>query len=112
MSTKYKKTGKMFKNFLGDKILKDKIKELSNGVNFYLSAIDDLLQHKDDQPSIGIILCKTRNKIIAEYALRDTKKPMGVATYRLTKYLPDKLKSKLPSIKELQKELGNTLKRG
>jgi len=92
--------------------LEDFKPEFAGKMNFYLSAIDDLLRHKDDQPSIGIILCKTRNKIIAEYALRDTKKPMGVATYRLTKYLPDKLKANLPSIKELQKELGNTLKRG
>lgn len=92
--------------------LEDFKPEFAGKMNFYLSAIDDLLRHKDDQPSIGIILCKTRNKIIAEYALRDTKKPMGVATYRLTKYLPDKLKANLPSIKELQKELGNTFKRG
>jgi hypothetical protein len=49
--------------------------------NFYLSAGDDLLRHPDDQPSIGLILCKTRNQIVAEYALRDLAKPVGVARY-------------------------------
>lgn len=79
--------------------------EFVGKMNFYLSAVDDLLRHTDDQPSVGIILCKTRNEVIVEYALRDTSKPMGVATYQLTKALPDHLKRNLPAIEELEAEL-------
>lgn len=57
--------------------------EYSGKMNFYLSAVDDLLRHPDDQPSIGIILCRTKNQVIAEYALRDMNKPIGVSTYQL-----------------------------
>ena len=74
-------------------------------MNFYLSAVDDLLRHADDQPSIGIILCKTKNRVIAEYALRDTRKPIGVAEYRLTEQLPEELRGSLPSVEELEAEL-------
>ncbi|MEK6680603.1 MAG: PDDEXK nuclease domain-containing protein [Nitrospirota bacterium] len=76
--------------------------EYAGKMNFYLSAVDDLLRHRDDHPSIGIILCKTKNKVIAEYALRDTRKPIGVSGYKLTETLPKNLKGELPSIKELQ----------
>lgn len=76
--------------------------EYAGKMNFYLSAVDDLLRHKDDQPSIGIILCKGKNKVIVEYALRDTRKPIGVSGYKLTETLPKNLKGELPSIKELQ----------
>jgi predicted nuclease of restriction endonuclease-like (RecB) superfamily len=79
--------------------------EYTGKMNFYLSAVDDLLRHKDDQPSIGIILCKAKNKVIVEYALRDTRKPIGVSGYKLTETLPKKLQGKLPSIKELETEL-------
>ncbi|MGH7145050.1 MAG: PDDEXK nuclease domain-containing protein [Planctomycetota bacterium] len=81
--------------------------EHAGKMNFYLSAVDDLLRHPDDQPSIGIILCKTRSKVIAEYALRDLAKPVGVARYktRLVEALPDDLKGKLPTIAQIQKEL-------
>jgi len=58
--------------------------EFAGKMNFYLSAVDDLLRHGDDQPSIGIILCKTRSQTVAEYALRDTNKPIGIAEYRTT----------------------------
>lgn len=76
--------------------------EYAGKMNFYLSAVDDLLRHKDDHPSIGIILCKGKNKVIAEYALRDTRKPIGVSGYKLTETLPKNLKGELPSIVELQ----------
>lgn len=76
--------------------------EYAGKMNFYLSAVGDLLRHKDDQPSIGIILCKAKNKVIVEYALRDTRKPIGVSGYKLTDTLPKKLKGSLPSIKELE----------
>lgn len=79
--------------------------EFAGKMNFYLSAVDDLLRHTDDQPSIGIILCKTRNKVIVEYALRDSNKPMGVSTYQLTESLPKQLKGNLPTVEELEAEL-------
>jgi predicted nuclease of restriction endonuclease-like (RecB) superfamily len=79
--------------------------EYAGKMNFYLSAVDDLLRHPDDQPSIGIILCKTRNRIIVEYALRDTNKPIGVAEYQLTVLLPESLRGSLPTIEELEAEL-------
>ncbi len=75
--------------------------EFAGKMNFYLSAIDDLLRHPDDSPSIGIILCKARNKVIVEYALRDSGKPMGVAQYRLSPALPDRLKKDLPTAEDL-----------
>jgi predicted nuclease of restriction endonuclease-like (RecB) superfamily len=81
--------------------------EHAGKMNFYLSAVDDLLCHPDDKPSIGLILCKSRNKIIAEYALRDVAKPVGVARYvtRLVESLPAKLKGALPAPKEIEAEL-------
>lgn len=81
--------------------------EFVGKMNFYLSAVDDLLKHPNDQPSIGIILCKTRNNVIVEYALRDTNKPMGVSTYQLTESLPKQLKGSLPTIEELEAELSD-----
>ena len=80
--------------------------EFGGKMNFYLSAIDDLLRHPHDQPSIGIILCKSKNKIVAEYALRDLGKPIGIAEYRVTSQLPRRFQDQLPSIEELEVELG------
>jgi predicted nuclease of restriction endonuclease-like (RecB) superfamily len=77
----------------------------SGKMNFYLSAIDDLLRHPDDQPSIGMILCKSRNKVVAEYAVRDLQKPVGIAEYRVTSALPQELQSGLPSVEELERRL-------
>lgn len=79
--------------------------EFAGKMNFYLSAVDDLLRHSDDGPSIGLILCKTRNRIIVEYALRDTQKPMGVATYQITASLPEHFKGSLPTVEELEREI-------
>ena len=79
--------------------------EHAGKLGFYLAAVDDLLRHPDDQPSIGLILCKSNNKIIAEYALRNMNKPIGVASYRLTKTLPAALAGRLPTTKELEKKL-------
>lgn len=83
--------------------------EFAGKMNFYLSAVDDLLRHPDDQPSIGIILCKGKNSVVAEYSLRDTNKPMGVSSYELAKALPDALKKELPSVEALEKELLGSL---
>lgn len=82
--------------------------EYAGKMNFYLSAVNDLLRHTDGQPSIGIILCKGRNRVIAEYALRDMHAPLGVATYRLTAALPDALKDSLPDIGALEAHLTET----
>jgi predicted nuclease of restriction endonuclease-like (RecB) superfamily len=79
--------------------------EYAGKMNFYLSAVNDLLRHPDDQPSIGIILWRTRDKVIAEYALRDTHAPMGVATYQSTSLLPDILKGNLPEIEDIETTL-------
>jgi predicted nuclease of restriction endonuclease-like (RecB) superfamily len=78
--------------------------EFAGKMNFYLSAVDDQLRHPDDQPSIGIILCKGRNEVIVEYALRDSSKPMGVAQYRLSPALPDQLRRDLPTVEDLAQE--------
>ena len=74
-------------------------------MNFYLSAADDLLRHEQDGPSIGLLLCRTQNKVIAEYALRGVDKPLGVSTYELAESLPAELRGSLPSVEELEKEM-------
>ncbi len=74
-------------------------------LNFYLSVIDDKLRHETDNPSIGIILCKEKNKITAEYALKGIDKPIGISEYRLLEELPENFKSSLPTIEELEEEL-------
>lgn len=79
--------------------------EFSGKMNFYVSAVDDLLRHPDDQPSIGIILCKTKNQTLVEYALRDVNKPIGVSTYQLRDALPEQLQGSLPTIEQLEAEL-------
>src|SRR6266540_3924737 len=81
--------------------------EFAGKMNFYLSAVDDQLRHRDDQPSIGLLLCKERNRLIVEYALRDVKKPIGVAEWRtrLVESLPKKLQSSLPTVKQIEAEL-------
>jgi predicted nuclease of restriction endonuclease-like (RecB) superfamily len=81
--------------------------EYAGKMNFYLSAVDEQLRRDGDNPSIGIILCKTRKKLIAEYALRNTNTPIGVSEYKLTRTIPAVLKKNLPSIKQLEKELGH-----
>lgn len=78
--------------------------EFAGKMNFYLSAVDDQLRHKDDQPTIGIILCKGRNEVVVEYSLRDTTKPMGVAQYKVSPSLPSRLQQDLPTIEELGRE--------
>ena len=76
--------------------------EYAGKMNFYLTAVDRQVKHPSDNPTIGIILCKAKNKIMAEYALADIRKPVGVATYQFTTSLPDALKDKLPGIEELE----------
>jgi len=87
--------------------------EYTGKLNFYLSAVDDQLKHNTDNPSIGILLCKSKNKLKVEYALRDVKKPIGVAEY-ITKTLdklPKKLQSSLPTIEDIEAELAQDTKK-
>ena len=81
-------------------------------MNFYLSAVDDLLRHPDDNPSIGILLCKKKNKVKAEYALRRCSSPISVTSYetQIVKSLPKELKASLPSIEEIEEELERDMK--
>lgn len=76
-------------------------------MSFYLSAVDDLIRGPEDQPTIGMLLCKKKNRIVAEYALRDNLKPIGVASYetKILNSLPDNLKGSLPTVEELEEEL-------
>lgn len=78
--------------------------EYAGKMNFYLSAVDDLLRHPDDHPTLGLILCKTYNRIIAEYSLRDTHQPMGIASYKLSEF-PSNYQENLPTIDELESSL-------
>ena len=79
--------------------------EFAGKLNFYLKAVDENLRSERDEPTIGILLCKTKDKLIAEYALSDINKPIGVSEYQLTQSLPDSLKPSLPSIEALEAEL-------
>ncbi|MEW6738105.1 MAG: PDDEXK nuclease domain-containing protein, partial [Acidobacteriota bacterium] len=79
--------------------------EYAGQINFYLSAIDATLKHPNDNPSIGLILCKDKNKVVAEYALKDMSKPIGISEYQLMAAVPEPLKTSLPSIEELEAEL-------
>lgn len=79
--------------------------EYAGKLNFYLSAVDSLLKRPGDNPSIGLMLCRYKDKIEAEYSLRDIKKPMGISSYILTQKIQGKLSSKLPTIEEMESEL-------
>lgn len=81
------------------------IPEFAGKLNFYLSAVDSLVKDETDNPTIGILLCKDKNNVEAEFALRDINKPMGISELRLVDNLPDNLKSSLPTIDELEEEL-------
>lgn len=81
------------------------IPEYAGKLNFYLSAVDTLLKRDDDQPTIGLLLCRDKNNIEVEFALRDMKKPMGVSEYILTEALPDNMKGALPTVEEIEQDL-------
>ncbi|SAL32443.1 hypothetical protein AWB70_02139 [Caballeronia cordobensis] len=86
--------------------------EYAGQLNFYLSAIDAQLRAPDDQPTIGLLLCKEKNRLVAEYALRGVAKPMGVAEYQLLREVPESLEATLPSIDQIEAELGDGLSEG
>lgn len=81
--------------------------EFAGKMNFYLSTVDDQMRHAEDKPSIGLIFCKRRDRIIAEYALRDMTKPIGVSEWqtKLVQSLPAGLRGSLPTIEEIEAEL-------
>ena len=81
--------------------------EFAGKLNFYLSAVDSILKTEQDNPSVGILICKSRKKTVVEYALRDFNKPIGVSEYMITQNLPDQFKSAIPSIEEIEAELEN-----
>jgi len=79
--------------------------EHTGQLGFYLAAVDDQLKKENDNQTIGIILCKSKNKVIAEYALRNIRAPIGVSEYALSKALPKELKASLPTVEEIEAEL-------
>ena len=83
--------------------------EHTGQLSFYLSAVDAQVKHADDNPTIGLLLCKSQNRVVAEYALRDINQPIGVAEYQLINALPAQLKTSLPSIEQIELELGGDL---
>ncbi len=83
--------------------------EYAGKMNFYCSVVDDRLRHANDQPTIGLILCQTKDRILAEYTLRDINKPIGVADYEIARALPAALASSLPSIEAIEAELQGDL---
>ncbi len=83
--------------------------EFAGKMNLYLSAVDDLIRTEDENPSIGLLLCKEKSEIVAEYSLRGTSQPMGIAEYEIINSFPKKLTANLPSIEEIEKELTTSL---
>jgi len=79
--------------------------EYAGKLNFYLSAIDDMLKHENDNPTIGILLCKERDKLTAEYALKDINKPIGVSEYKLSDFVPEDLAGMLPTAEDIEKRI-------
>ena len=80
--------------------------EFAGKLNFYTKAVDEQLRGEGDQPTIGLLLCKSKDRLVAEYALSDIQKPMGLSTCTLSHTLPEALRDKLPSIEAIERELG------
>jgi YhcG PDDEXK nuclease domain len=78
--------------------------EFLGKLNFYLTAIDKLVKEKEDKPTIGILLCKSKNNVVVDFALQDINKPMGVSEFTYTQ-LPDNIKKALPTLEEFTKQL-------
>jgi predicted nuclease of restriction endonuclease-like (RecB) superfamily len=81
--------------------------EHTGQLGFYLTVVDEQLKAPEDAPTIGLLLCKSKNKVVAEYALRNASSPIGVAEYQLVESLPKDLESSLPSIEQIERELGD-----
>lgn len=80
--------------------------EYAGKLNFYLTAVDKILKTEQDAPAIGLLLCKSKNDLIAEYALQDINKPIGVSEYRITEDIPEKFRQQLPSIEDIKNRIG------
>lgn len=74
-------------------------------LGFYMTAVDRQIKHQQDNPTIGLLLCKSKNKVVAEYALGDKSQPMGIAEYKMLESLPAELQTSLPSIEQIEREL-------
>ena len=83
--------------------------EHTGQLNFYLAAVDAKIKAPDDKPTIGLLLCKKQNRLVAEYALSGMNKPIGVAEYQLVRSLPEPLDTSLPTIEEIEAELAGDL---
>jgi len=83
--------------------------EYAGKINFYCNVVDDQYRHETDNPTIGLILCQDKKRVLAEYALRGMNKPIGISEYELTRALPEELKSALPTIEEIEAELSADL---
>ena len=79
--------------------------EYAGQLNFYLSAVDGILKQEQDSPSVGLLLCKSKNDLVAEYSLKDMSKPIGVSAYQVTSKLPEELEKQLPSVEDIQKRI-------
>ena len=79
--------------------------EYAGQLNFYLSAVDGILKKNVDNPSIGLLLCKSRNNLVAEYSLKDISKPIGVSEYKVTSNLTGELEKQLPSVEDIQNRI-------
>jgi len=84
--------------------------EYAGKLNFYCNVINDRLKHPSDQPTIGLILCQTHDRLLAEYSFAGIDKPIGISTYELTRALPEGLQSALPTVEEIETELGERVK--
>ena len=79
--------------------------EYAGQLNFYLSAVDAILKKEQDAPSVGLLLCKSKNDLVAEYSLKDMSKPIGVSAYQITSNLPKELEKQLPSVEDIQSRI-------
>ena len=83
--------------------------EYAGQLNFYINVVDDKLRGKDDNKTIGLLLCKGKDEVVAQYALTGYDQPIGISDYQLSKAIPENLKSALPSVEEVEEELASFL---
>ena len=83
--------------------------EYAGQLNFYINVVDDKLRGENDNKTIGLLLCKGKDEVVAQYALTGYDQPIGISDYQLSKVIPEKLKSALPSVEEVEEELASFL---
>ncbi|QQO11382.1 DUF1016 domain-containing protein [Breznakiella homolactica] len=81
--------------------------EYAGKLNFYIAVVDSLMKTEADNPTLGILICKSKKKTVVEYSLKGINTPIGVSEYSITQHLPDEFKSSLPTIEEIEAELDN-----